>query len=268
MPKINVYLPDDLAAAVREARLSVSPICQQALAEAVRVVAVAREAVEVMRDPDFDPQQHPQISARIATRITPHLRQALQLARNLAGPDGLVGTEHLLVGVIDESDNLGVRVLQSLDVDVPGLRDAAAQAGNAHEREGTPRRSRAKKPRSSHDGEGQQCDEELLGGLSTTARLAIAAALEAAIDLGHNFLGCEHLVLALADQADGAAGELLRDLGIKPESIRRAIPAAVAAAALGYTHARQLFAPTIANRLDDINRRLDEFEERLKACGL
>ena len=36
MPKINVYLPDELADAVREAGLPVSPICQRALEQAVR----------------------------------------------------------------------------------------------------------------------------------------------------------------------------------------------------------------------------------------
>ena len=41
MPKINVYLPDDLATAVREAGIPVSPVCQKALAEAVRLVGRA-----------------------------------------------------------------------------------------------------------------------------------------------------------------------------------------------------------------------------------
>jgi ATP-dependent Clp protease ATP-binding subunit ClpA len=252
MPKINVYLPDDLAAAVREARLSVSPICQMALAEAVRVVGAAREAVEHLRDPGFDPRQHPQISARVAAQMTPRLREALHRARGLAGPDGLVHTKHLLAGVIDVPGNMGVHVLQSLDVDVAALREAAA-----------PPWPGAEEPPGTREGR----DFELLAGLSATARLAIAATLEAAIELGHTYLGCEHLVLALAGQADGAAGELLRGAGVKAESVRRAIPAAVAGAALGYRNAVQMFAPA-GNRLDDITRRLDELEQRVAAGGL
>jgi ATP-dependent Clp protease ATP-binding subunit ClpC len=255
MPKINVYLPDDLAAAVREARLSVSPICQMALAEAVRVVGAAREAVDYLRDPGFDPRQHPQISARVAAQMTPRLREALHRARDLAGPQGPVQTEHLLAGVIDVPGNMGVHVLQSLDVDVAALREAAA-----------PRRPGTEEPPRTREGEDQR-DFEPLAGLSATARLAIAATLEAAIDLGHTFLGCEHLALALAGQADGAAGELLRGAGVKAESIRRAIPAAVAGAALGYRNAVQMFAPA-GNRLDDITRRLDELEQRVAAGGL
>jgi post-segregation antitoxin (ccd killing protein) len=43
MPKINVYLPDDLAEAVRDAGVPVSAVCQRALEQAVRRVTAVRE---------------------------------------------------------------------------------------------------------------------------------------------------------------------------------------------------------------------------------
>ena len=43
MPKINVYLPDDLADAVRDAGIPVSAVCQRALEQAVRRVTAIRE---------------------------------------------------------------------------------------------------------------------------------------------------------------------------------------------------------------------------------
>lgn len=259
MPKINVYLPDDLSAAVREAGLSVSPICQRALAEAVRSFGEAREAADIIRD-DFDLQRHPEVNARVAGRMTGHLRHALDRAREAAGPGGLAEPEHLLVGVIDEPDNLGTQVLRSLDVDVGRLRDAALRPGKAGARKG-PRRSRSQRG-------GPERGEDVLGGLSTTARLAIAAALDGAVDLGHDFLGCEHLVLGLAETSDGGASELLREFGVSADAVRRAIPPALSAAALGYSNARRLFAPPVPGRLDEIIRRLDAFEERLTAGGL
>ena len=70
MPKINVYLPDDLAAAVRAAGLPVSPICQQALAEALRMMEAARAGIEVIRDPGFDPGKHPRISISLTRTST------------------------------------------------------------------------------------------------------------------------------------------------------------------------------------------------------
>lgn len=241
MPKINVYLPDDLAAAVRRARVPVSTICQQALSEAVRVAGEGREAVEALRNPGFDPQRHPEIAAR----MTPRLRDALRLAGDLAGPRGPVEPEHLLLGLIEDADNLAVRILQLLDADVPALRAAATT------RTPTPRGARRR-------------EEALPAGLSTTARRVIAAALEGAIDLGHAYVGSEHLLLGLAAEA----GELLGERGITPDRVRRAIPAAVGAAALGYRDARQTLPPATAGRLEAIDRRLDALERRLQAGGL
>lgn len=256
MPKINVYLPDDLAAAVRDAGLSVSPVCQRALAEAVRVVADAREAVEVLRDARLDLQRRPEVTARVAGRMTPRLREALGRARELAPVSRHVGTAHLLIAVIDEPGNLGLHLLQSLDIEITALRDAAVRAGRHPEDDETPRRPRGKRPHVA----------EPLAGLSGRARLALAAGLEAATELGHDYLGCEHLVLGLAAEPGAAAGKLLRDAGADPETLRRAIPAAVAAATLGYRHARQLLSPTVD--LVQITRRLDEFDARLRAAGL
>jgi ATP-dependent Clp protease ATP-binding subunit ClpA len=254
MPKINVYLPDDLAAAVREAGLSVSPICQKALASAVRFAAGVREEIEVIRDPEFDPGRQPQISARIAARMTDHLRHAIGRARELAGARGDVGTEHLLAGVIDEPDNLGTQVLRSLDVDVARLRDDALRAGGHRSAQSRSARGRDR--------------EELLDRLSPAARQAVAGALAGALDLGHDFLGCEHLVLGLAEEPAGGAGALLRGYAVEPDAVRRAIPPALAAAALGYSNARRLVTPAVADRLADVDRRLEELDRRLVAGGL
>ncbi|MGH9104191.1 MAG: hypothetical protein ACRDYD_14595, partial [Acidimicrobiales bacterium] len=82
MPKINVYLPEDLALAVRQADLSVSPICQRALAGAVQRVGEAREAIETLSDPEFESGRHPELGARLVTQMTPRLRGVLGRARD------------------------------------------------------------------------------------------------------------------------------------------------------------------------------------------
>jgi hypothetical protein len=127
MPKINVYLPDDLATAVREAGIPVSPVCQRALADAVRLVGRARKAVERLRDPNFGPATVPQVGNRIRSLMTIRLSEAIRLAREESGPTGRVETKHLLIGMLDEGHNLGIRLLQALDVDTDELRDAAVQ---------------------------------------------------------------------------------------------------------------------------------------------
>jgi ClpA/ClpB-like protein/post-segregation antitoxin CcdA len=202
MPKINVYVPDDLAAAVRRAGIPVSAICQHALAEAVRSAGEARSAIDALRDPAADAPALP--------TATPRLRRVL----DRGGP--------LLFALLDDGDNLAVRILEMLDVDVPALRDAAS------------------------------------GARGGAARGVLAAALEGALGLGHSYLGTEHLLLGLATEDD--ARELLAAHGVTPDRVRRAIPAAVGAAALGH---RQPPGSADAARLDAIERRLAALERRL-----
>jgi ATP-dependent Clp protease ATP-binding subunit ClpC len=201
MPKVNVYLPDDLAAAVRRAGLPVSAICQHALTEALRAAGEARSAIDALRDPGA--------GAPALTGATPRLRRVLERAGPAADP------ARLLLALLDDGDNLALRILEMLDVDVAALRAAAGG----------------------------------LGGDAAAGRRVLAAALEGAIGLGHSHLGTEHLLLGLAAEA----GELL---GVTPERVRRAIPAAVGSATLGYQTAP-------AGRLDAIERRLAALERRL-----
>ncbi len=266
MPKINVYLPDDLAAAVRDAGLSVSPICQQALAEAVRAVRATREATVVMRDDASDPRQHPEVTARITGHMTPRLRQALRQAHRLVPPSRLVGTDHFLVGVLNEHGNLGVLVLESLDVDVLALRNAAqSEAGTAVAADVSEPAPPGLETRGGDQAANRvrRSDEDLLDNLSFAARLTIAAALDCARDLGHDFLGCEHLVAALADDDEGPAGPLLRALGVTGARVRGAIPAALAGARLGLAQGGHGATAALASQVDELSRRLVELEARL-----
>jgi ATP-dependent Clp protease ATP-binding subunit ClpA len=273
MPKINVYLPDDLAAAVRAAGLPVSPICQQALAEALRMMEAARAAIEVIRDPGFDPGRHPRISARVAARMTSRLHEALRLAHATAGPGEYVETRHLLAGVLDEEGNLGARLLEAMEVDLAALRAGSGEPapGTADQQDARARAiaeavkaiAQDRRARAGGEDSTDRAGTRVWDGLTVPARLAVAAALEAALDLGHNYVGCEHLLLGLASQDDSDTAGLLRRAGADPASLRRAISTAGA----GYGHARQA-APTVAARLEEIVSRLEDIEGRLAAGGL
>jgi ATP-dependent Clp protease ATP-binding subunit ClpA len=236
VPKINVYLPDELAAAVKAVDLPVSAICQKALADAVRTVGRARQGIKALRDPSFDPS--PEFVDRVTARMTARLRGVL--ATGLAS--GPVGTGQLLVGLIDEHENLGVRLLEASGVDLAELRAAVGPLDE-------PRPAEAGGPWS---------------GLTLMARTAIASALEASIDLGHNYLGCEHLVVGLAADRSSAAGRALSAAGVDGAAMRRAI----ASAAAGITHARPAGAIAGADKLDAVLTRLEAIERRLSAASL
>jgi ATP-dependent Clp protease ATP-binding subunit ClpC len=245
MPKINVYLPDDLAAAVRAAGFPVSPVCQEALATAVRKVNRSRTVIGMIREPGFDPGQHPALAGALESRMTPRMHEVFRLARQASGDPA--GTGQLLLGVLKEGHNLGLRLLQALDIDPDELAAALAQADLTE-----PAAVDAGEP-----GPGAGPD------LTRPAWRAVATALESVIDLGHNYIGCEHLVLGLAAETYSAAGRVLHDLGADPAVARRALTSILA----GYVHGRQAEAPAGAEALGDIMRRLDALEARLASLG-
>ncbi|PRX49468.1 ATP-dependent Clp protease ATP-binding subunit ClpC [Prauserella shujinwangii] len=204
MPKINVYLPDELAEGVRDTGLPVSAICQRALEQSVRRVTAIRAAVLGDLDGD-DP------AARLS-HFTERARAVLRLAVQRARTDGAaeVGTEHLLDGVLAEGTNLALLVLRAVDVepDVVGQ----ALAGATDDRQG--------------DGAASRFSAPAANALELTATEAAA--------LGHNYVGCEHLLLGLLSEPDGTAGHVLRELGLDLRTTRRAVVAALS----GYTHLR------------------------------
>jgi ATP-dependent Clp protease ATP-binding subunit ClpA len=243
VPKINVYLPDDLAAAVRAAGIPVSPVCQQALAEAVRSVAGVRRAIELIRSPGFDPAGHPDIQERMDGRMTARLTEIFSLARGAGG--GEAGTGHLLTAVLDQGDNLGLLLLEAIDIGPDEAREAIARAGAAGPgREGA------------EPGGGA-------GGLTRAAWRVLASAAEASIDMGNNYLGSEHLILGLLAEDDSAGGRALRGLGGDPARARRILASMLSA----YRHGREKTLPTGAGVLGEVMRRLDALETQVAALG-
>jgi ATP-dependent Clp protease ATP-binding subunit ClpA len=262
MPKINVYLPDDLAEAVRAADIPVSAVCQRALADAVQVIQTARKGIAALRNPQFDPDSHPQFAARLVNRMTPRLRQALALARDASATTHLVTTRHLLIGIVDERDNMAVRLLQSLGQDVDMIRDAAEQLDSD---EPLPAAVSAPTEVATPSGDASlSAEASAWTGLTLPSRIAIGAAAEASIDLGHNYLGCEHLLLGLLDDPGSGAGQVLHSAGIDKAGMRRAITSAAA----GFAQARHATAAADAAKLDELIQRLEAIESRLTAAHL
>jgi len=207
MPKINVYLPDDLADAVREADLPVSAICQRALEQAVRRITAIRQALLDDLHPDRIAARLPSFTARLVTTLT------LAADRAKAAGAANVTTGDLLAGMITEGGNLGLQVLRAVEIDPATLEPPATAEP------GTP-------------GTGLR--------FSAPAVVAVELAVGEAIGMGHNYVGCEHLVIALAAETNGVAGDLLRSRGADGRSVRRSVAAALA----GYAQAKAAATPT------------------------
>lgn len=201
MPKINVYLPDDLADAVRDAGLPVSSICQRALEQALRRTTAIRQAL-------LDDIRPEQLAARLPT-FTARLVNVVTLAADRAKGAGRphVTTADLLAGMVTEGGNLALQILTALEID-----PATLSAANGPE----------------------PGPQEPGLRFSNAAAIALELAVGEAIGLGHNYVGCEHLLIALAAEPDGTAGQELRTRGADGRAVRRAVAAAIA----GYAHLR------------------------------
>lgn len=253
MPKINVYLPDDLADAVRDTGVPVSAVCQRALEQAVRRITAIRDTTLAELDAD-------QLAARLP-HLTARTRDVLLRARAQAqsADTSQVDTGHLLAAMLDEGDNLGLRVLQA--VEAPPSQVAAALAAAVPEPGGP---------------------AGVTMRFSGTGANALELAVTEATAFGHNYVGCEHLLLGLISEPDGVAGQVLRGLGVELKATRRAVAAALA----GYVHLRAqsatstgaggAAAPTgvdpaaavaalIRRELQPITQRLTQLEERIAA---
>ncbi|SDM49935.1 Clp protease N-terminal domain-containing protein [Allokutzneria albata] len=229
MPKINVYLPDELAEAVKATGVPVSAICQRALEQSVRRVTAIRETAlgDLGVDDPTARLAHYTERARVAVRL------GIERARR-AGSD-TVGSEHLLGGMLAEGGNLALHVLRAVDIDAEQLLRELDSAAATEE------------------GTGER--------FGSDAANVLELAVTEAIALGHNYVGCEHLLLGLVSEPDGKGGELLRARGAELRLTRRAVSAALA----GYVHLRAQTGPQAdaAALLQPIMQRLDRIEKHV-----
>ncbi|HET9894897.1 MAG TPA: Clp protease N-terminal domain-containing protein [Streptosporangiaceae bacterium] len=265
MPKINVYLPDELAVAVRAAGVPVSAVCQYALSEAVTGVTRARRAADAIRDPGLTSAIATRLSIGVGNRMTDRLRTAIGLARHRGEPAGTgpVSTGGLLLGLLDEGGNLAVSILQSLDTDLDELRESA---------EGALSQAEPVAPGQAPGPDAAGAEGESAGAswqlrdLTMPARNAVASAIEAGVSLGHNYVGAEHLLLGLLDPAAAEAsqaGRALAALGVTAADVSRALKGTIA----GVAHGRTLGDSASAGTVTALVARLEAIERRLSAIG-
>ena len=136
---------------------------------------------------------------------------------------------------LDEDSNLAIKVLRSLDVEPDDLRGevVGSMAKATKRREGTI-------------------------PFTPLAKRALESTATEALSLGHNYIGCEHLLLGLLATDDGLASQVLRRMGLELRTTRRAVVTTLGA---GYVRDREN--PTPQAGVDEILRRLDAIERRL-----
>ena len=81
------------------------------------------------------------------------------------------------------------------------------------------------------------------------------------MSLGHNYIGCEHILLGVLATEDTMGAQVLHRMGVDTRNARRAVVSALS----GFVHAmtQPPSAPAIEPGLEDVLRRLDAIEQRL-----
>jgi hypothetical protein len=138
-------------------------------------------------------------------RFTPRARAAVVAAEAAARERNheWVGTEHLLIGLVaNEDGNVAESALARLGVDRPSIVQAVDELVGP----GT---------------------EPVTGHIPFTprAKKTLELALREALRLGHNYIGCEHIVLALARVDKGVAACILTEDGVTYKVLERTVRA-------------------------------------------
>ena len=133
-------------------------------------------------------------------RFTQRARRVLALAQEEAErmSHNYIGTEHLLLGLMKEEGGVAGQVLRKLGIQPQRVTDMVERIT------GPGRRT----PQSKVD-------------LTPRTKRVIELAVDEAHKLGHHYIGTEHLLLGLMRQGDGVAVDILRQLGVSPDQIRR-----------------------------------------------
>jgi ATP-dependent Clp protease ATP-binding subunit ClpC len=125
-------------------------------------------------------------------RFTERAKQVLTLAQQEAEAAGhsYIGTEHLLLGILRAGESLGCIVLKNLGVELEATRAAI-----------TALLSRSPMP---------------IQQLVPTSRVkkVIELSFETAREMGHAYVGTEHLLLGLLTEGEGIAAKVLLDMGV------------------------------------------------------
>ena len=135
-------------------------------------------------------------------RFTDRARRVVVLAQEEARMlnHNYIGTEHILLGLIHEGEGLAAKALESLGIGLDAVRQHVEEI----------------------IGRGQQA---LSGHVPFTprAKKVLELSLREALQLGHNYIGTEHILLGLIREGDGVAAQVMVRLGADLNRVRQQV---------------------------------------------
>ncbi len=177
-------------------------------------------------------------------RFTDRARRVVVLAQEEARmlSHNYIGTEHILLGLIHEGEGVAAKALESLDISLEAVRAQVEEI----------------------IGQGQQAPSGHIP-FTPRAKKVLELSLREALQLGHSYIGTEHILLGLIREGEGVAAQVLQKLGADLNRVRQQViqllsgfqgkEAAGAAATTGGSGAE---APSSSLVLDQFGRNLTQ----------
>jgi ATP-dependent Clp protease ATP-binding subunit ClpC len=135
-------------------------------------------------------------------RFTERARKVVVLAQEEARHfnHNYIGTEHLLLGLLREDEGVAARALAALGVTLDEVREQVESIVGYGE-----------------EGTGAQAP------FTPRSKKVLELALREALQLGHNYIGTEHILLGLVRESEGVAARVLSNLDVDPDKVRREV---------------------------------------------
>jgi len=135
-------------------------------------------------------------------RFTDRARRVVVLAQEEARMlnHNYIGTEHILLGLIKEGEGVAAKGLESLGISLDGVRTQVEEI----------------------IGQGQQAPSGHIP-FTPRAKKVLELSLREALQLGHNYIGTEHILLGLIREGDGVAAQVLVKLGADLNRVRQQV---------------------------------------------
>jgi len=132
-------------------------------------------------------------------RFTDRARRVVVLAQEEARMlnHNYIGTEHILLGLIHEGEGVAAKALESLSISLDGVREQVQEI----------------------IGQGQQAPSGHIP-FTPRAKKVLELSLREALQLGHNYIGTEHILLGLIREGEGVAAQVLVKLGADLNRVR------------------------------------------------
>src|ERR1035441_6532854 len=135
-------------------------------------------------------------------RFTDRARRVVVLAQEEARMlnHNYIGTEHILLGLIHEGEGVAAKALESLGISLDAVRQQVEEI----------------------IGQGQQAPSGHIP-FTPRAKKVLELSLREALQLGHNYIGTEHILLGLIREAEGVAAQVLVKLGADLDRVRQQV---------------------------------------------